>query len=104
MHNMHVAFSIYKLFNERDTLWRLVISTKFGEEDGGWNTRDIRGGFGTGLWKDIRKEWSTFSQNSTSSLGNGRRLVFGRTLGAVRPCWVTPSPLCSIWQFTKMLG
>ena len=30
--------------------------------------------------------------------------VFGRTLGAVRPCWVTPSPLCSIWQFTKMLG
>ena len=26
--------------------------------------------------KDIRKEWFTFSQNSISSLGNGRRLRF----------------------------
>ena len=66
----------WRFSNERDTLWRLVISTKFGEEDGGWNTRDIRGGYGSGLWKDIRKEWITFSQNPTSSLGNGRRLGF----------------------------
>ena len=43
---------------------------------GGWNTNDISGGYDTGLWKDIRKEWFTFSQNSTSSLGNGQRLRF----------------------------
>ena len=66
----------WRFANERDSLWRLVISTKFGEGDGGWNTNDIRGGFGAGLWKDISKEWITFSQNSTSSLGNGRRLRF----------------------------
>ena len=54
----------------------MVINTKFGEDDGGWNTNDIRGGYGTGLWKDISKEWITFSQNSSSSLGNGRRLRF----------------------------
>ena len=66
----------WRFANERDTLWRLVISTKFGEEVGGWNTRDIRGGYGTGLWKDIRKEGLTFSQNTTSSLGNGGRLGF----------------------------
>ena len=66
----------WRFANERDSLWRMVISTKFGEEAGGWNTRDIRGGYGTGLWKDIRKEWPTFSQNSISSLGNGRRLGF----------------------------
>ena len=46
----------WQFTNERDTLWRLVISTKFGEEDGGWNTSDIRGGYDIGLWKDIRKE------------------------------------------------
>ena len=46
----------WRFANEGDSLWRLVISTKFGEEVGGWNTRDIRGGYGTGLWKDIRKE------------------------------------------------
>ena len=55
-----------------------MISIIFGEEDGGLNTSDIRGDYGTGLWKDIRKEWLTLSQNTTFSLGNGR------TLGAVR--------------------
>ena len=53
-----------------------MINTKFEEGDGGWNKNDIRGGYGTGLCKDIKKEWLTFSQNSTSSLGNGRRLWF----------------------------
>ena len=66
----------WRFANERDSLWRLVIGTKFGEGDGGWNSNDIRGGYGTGLWKDISKEWITFSQNATSSLGNGRRLRF----------------------------
>ena len=53
-----------------------MISIKFGEEDGGWNTIDIRRGYGIGLWKDIRKEWLALSQNTTFSLGNGRRLGF----------------------------
>ena len=66
----------WRFANERDSLWRLVISTKFGEENGGWISRDIRGAYGTGLWKDIRKEWFTLSQNTISSLGNGRRLRF----------------------------
>ena len=52
--------------NERDPLWRMVISIKFGEENGGWSTSNIRGGYGTGLWKDIRKEWLTLSQNTFS--------------------------------------
>ena len=46
----------WRFANGRDSLWRLVISTKFGKGDGGWNTNDIRGGYDTGLWKDIRKE------------------------------------------------
>ena len=66
----------WQFANERDPLWRMVISIKFGEENGGWNTSDIRGGYGTGLWKDIIKEWLTLSQNTSFSLGNGRRLGF----------------------------
>ena len=66
----------WRFANERDSLWRMVISTKFGEEAGGWYSRDIRGGYGTGLWKDIRKEWLSFSQNAIPSLGNGSRLAF----------------------------
>ena len=81
----------WRFANERDTLWRLVIRTKFGEKDGGWNTSDIRGGYGTGLWKDIRKEWLTFSQNTTSSLGNGRRLGFWKDP------WCGETMLCNVF-------
>ena len=75
--------------NERDPLWRMVISIKFGEENGGWNTNDIRGGYGTGLWKDIKKEWLTLSQNTSSSLGNGR------TLGFWKDSWCSEIALCN---------
>ena len=43
---------------ERGSLWRLVISRKFGVEEGGWCTREVREGYGVGLWKEIRKEGS----------------------------------------------
>ena len=83
----------WRFANERDSLWRLDISTKFGEEDGGWNTSDIRGGYDTSLWKDIRKEWLTFSQDSISSLGNGRRLRFWKDpwCGEIALCNVFPT-------------
>ena len=74
--------------NERDPLWTLVIITKFREKDGGWNTSDFRGVYDTGLWKDIRKEWLTFSQNTISS-GNGRRLGFWKD------SWCGETVLCN---------
>ena len=51
-------------------------SIKFGEETGGWYTCDVRGGYSTGLWEDIKKDWLAFSQNAVFSLGNGRKLCF----------------------------
>ena len=38
---------------ERESLWKLVISRKFGEEGGGWNSYEVREGYGVGFWKDI---------------------------------------------------
>ena len=81
----------WRFANERDTLWRLVIRIKFGEKDGGWYTSDIRGGYGTGLWKDIKKEWLIFSQNTTSYLGNGRRLGFWKDP------WCCETVLCNVF-------
>ena len=40
---------------------------KFGEMVGGWTTSDIRGGFSTGLWKEIKKNWATLSQKMLAS-------------------------------------
>ena len=38
----------WRFVNERNSLWRKVISCKFGEGIGGWCSGDIRGGFGVG--------------------------------------------------------
>ena len=106
----------WRFANERDSLWRLVISTKFGEGDGGWNTNDIRGGYDTGLWKDISKEWITFSQNSTSSLGNGWRLRFWKDpwCGGTTLCNAFPTlfnlaalkdaTVAEVWDSTRVDG
>ena len=46
----------WRFTNERNSLWRRVISSKFGEGTGGWCSCVIKGGFRVGLWKEIRKE------------------------------------------------
>ena len=46
----------WRFANERNSLWRKVIGSKFGESSDGWHTRDLRGSYGTSLWKEIRKE------------------------------------------------
>ena len=46
----------WRFANDQKALWRKAICCKFGESIGGWHTRDLRGGYGTSLWKEIRKE------------------------------------------------
>ncbi|RVW74330.1 LINE-1 retrotransposable element ORF2 protein [Vitis vinifera] len=41
---------------ERDSYWKLIISSKYGVERGGWSTCGAREGHGVGLWKEISKE------------------------------------------------
>ncbi|RVW36082.1 hypothetical protein CK203_079668 [Vitis vinifera] len=48
---------------QRDFLWgggalekRPHLVKKFGKEGGGWNSREVREGYGVGFWKEIRKE------------------------------------------------
>ena len=46
----------WRFANDINALWRKAICCKFGESIGGWHTRDIRGSYGTSLWKEISKE------------------------------------------------
>ena len=48
----------WRFVEERGTLWKQVISRKYGIEEGGWCTREVMEGYGVGYWKEIRKEWS----------------------------------------------
>ena len=83
----------WRFANERYALWRKVISCKYGETPEGWHTYDIRGGFGVGLWKEIRKERPLFLQNVAFSLGDGRRISFWKHIrcGKEALCSLFPS-------------
>ena len=73
---------------EKESLWKLVISRKFGEEGGGWSSREVREGYGVGFWKEIRKEGSLLLKNITFSVGDGRRVRF------LKDIWCRNNSLC----------
>ena len=60
------------------------IGIKFGESCGGWHTSDIKGGYGSSLWKDIRKEWPSFFRTRSLPLGMEGESIFGRMSGVER--------------------
>ena len=61
---------------EENSVWRNIISLKYGMEDGGWFSNTPRGIYGVGLWKDIRKEVIQMRQNCSIEVGNGRKVRF----------------------------
>ena len=66
------GLGIRSLLNLGKWNWRLavediptckdLIKLKYGLEDGGWFSMELRGSFGVGLWKDIRKEAQQLKQ------------------------------------------
>ncbi|RVX00739.1 putative ribonuclease H protein [Vitis vinifera] len=73
---------------ERESFWKLIISTKYGEEGGGWISREVREGYGVGLWKEIRKEGVLMFKNVFFTVGDGRRVKFWKDI------WCGNIPLC----------
>ncbi|RVW84965.1 hypothetical protein CK203_039502 [Vitis vinifera] len=43
---------------------------KVWEEQGGWCSKEVRGGYGVGLWKAIRREWDVVSCKLSFVVGN----------------------------------
>ena len=78
---------------ERDSYWKLIISTKFGVERGGWSTRGVREGYGVGLWKEISKEGLLLLNNVSFSVGDGKRVRFSKDIwcGNISLCETFPS-------------
>ena len=77
----------WRYANEREALWRCVISLKYGEE-GGWRTRDVIGRNGVGLWKAIKKKWWLLDGRLAYHVGNGQRVRFWKDK------WYGDEPLC----------
>ena len=66
----------WRFANERGALWNQVIRGKYGEEQGGWCSKEVKGGYGVGLWKAIRREWYIVSNRLSFVVGNGQRVRF----------------------------
>ena len=52
-------------------LWHQVIASKYGEGNGGWYTRAVRGTHGYGMWKNIRKGVRSFFVHVLYAAGKG---------------------------------
>ena len=57
-------------------------------EEGGWFTKEGRGAYGVGLWKDIKKEVVVLKQFSSFTAGDGRRIHFWEDI------WCKSKTLC----------
>ena len=66
----------WRFTKERGTLWKQVIIRKYGVEEGGWYTREVREGYGVRFWKEIRKEWPLMKSNLVFSVRDDRRVRF----------------------------
>jgi hypothetical protein len=61
---------------ERGALWRKVIDAKYGSMWGGWCSDIVRGSYGVTLWKNIRKDWPSFSKALSFEVGDGAKVHF----------------------------
>ncbi|RVW62758.1 hypothetical protein CK203_060226 [Vitis vinifera] len=64
---------IWRFATKRCAFWTQVIKGKYGEEECGWWSGEVRDGYRVGLWKSITKEQSTFLGHFSFMVGNGRR-------------------------------
>ena len=78
----------WRFVAERESFWKLIISRKYGEEGGGWISREVREGYGVGFWKEIRKEGVLMFKNVSFTVGDGRRVKFWKDI------WCGNIPLC----------
>ena len=79
-----------------------MIRLKYDMEDGGWFTKNPRGSYGLGLWKEISKELSLLKHDYCFCLGDGRRIRFWEDV------WCGKNPLSvtfpSLYLLAKSKG
>ena len=71
---------------------REFIRGKYGEGQGGWCTKNVRVGYGVGVWKANRKEWNYVADQISFVVGEGNMVhSFGKTSGyGMAPVWGIP--------------
>ena len=66
--------------------------------------KKVRGGYGVGLWKTIRKLWDAVSSKLSFSVGNGKRIKFWKDKWCMDESLNVSFPLYLLCLTLKMLG
>ena len=113
--------SSWGIMSKGEPFWKKVIIGKYGVEEGGWWSLEVREGYGVGLWKAIRKGWDAFKSKISYDLGNGKRVRFWKDIrcediwcGDTRLSTSFPSLftivtskeawVCDVWEHTNFGG
>ena len=57
-----------------------MIRGKYGEEQGGWSSKEVRGVYGMGLWKTLRKKWEVVKNRLFFVVGNWQKVKFWKDI------------------------
>uniref|UniRef100_A0A2N9E3N6 Endonuclease/exonuclease/phosphatase domain-containing protein n=1 Tax=Fagus sylvatica TaxID=28930 RepID=A0A2N9E3N6_FAGSY len=67
---------LWRYGNERESLWRRIIHSKYGSFPRRWISATIPGSYGVGLWKNIRKDWAHFARYLRFEVRDGTQIKF----------------------------
>ena len=67
---------IWRFESKREAFWRQIISGKYGDLEGGWCSKEARGGYSVGLWKTERKLWDLVNCKLSFLVGNVKMIKF----------------------------
>ena len=62
--------------NEKDSLWRRVVRSKYGANGLGWYPSKLSGAYGQSLWRFMLKGWGRFYHHFSFEAGVGSSILF----------------------------
>ena len=71
LENLNKSKWNWRLATKDNPPWKKLIKLKYGLEVGEWFSKEPKGIFRVGLWKDIRKEGQQLKHDWKLVLGNG---------------------------------
>lgn len=78
---------LWRFGEERDSLWRTIITSKYGSRNRDWDSNEVLSSYGVCLWKGISKVFDDFIKGIRLKVGMGDRVRFWEDL------WCGDTPL-----------
>lgn len=81
-----------------DAAQKVYVGVKYEKDLGGWFTKSL---YGSSLWESVNKETVSLKQRCSFQQGNGEKILFWETSGAVTFLFVKHSQISIAWRAQK---